>query len=192
MTIGAACCVAYRYGIFDSLLEACGIEATRFTRVAATIGAFFATNYVAGSLFTGLWTNLIDKIAMPIITRGNYNPWHTKPIGAAETLKGKLKCPVLIHQSYNDGVLADPNKDTVRLYRALRNGNENKTHILLTKDGNHNWPSPKHETIKGLWKAYYKNKASNQPEWVKETRPEVADLRAQVAPNFWDWIGWKS
>jgi hypothetical protein len=96
----------------------------------------------AGALvYCGLKDRLKDMSARAIVRYGapliykNFDPNHIDPLEAAEQLRGKFTCPIFMQFYAQDGVLENPDEDTIKLYNSLKN---NKTHINISVHGSHN------------------------------------------------------
>ena len=147
-----------------------------------------------GYWFKGLFATIIDG-TMYCVTRGNYNPFHIKPISAVKNLRGKIKCPVLIHQCTQDGVLKNPDADTVKLYDALREGNEDQTHIILSKNdgGWHNALSIQHVAVQNKFREQYGIEQNLVYKHIQDdknlfarTQPSIDQLWAQIFSTLSD------
>ena len=120
-------------------------------RIAITV----ITGYTCRDITQGICDKMLNYIAMPAITSLNYNPFHTEPIDAVERLRGLIKCPVLLRFCKQDGVLENPDEDSVHFYAALREGNEKKTHVIITRDGGHNSNSAELKHAESSWITEY-------------------------------------
>ena len=187
-TIGAACWKAYSLGVFS---------VAPYVAVPLAIAAAVAANYVAGPLLKKAWINMLD-LSMFVVTRGNYNPFHIRPIEAALKLRKKLTCPILISQCQHDGLLENPDKSTLKFYEALRDGHEHNTHFLLIEDAGHNSFSKKElEVRNAFWIKYdydevitYTDKKGNirgvprdVEDALKGTQPTLDELRNRIFPS---------
>ena len=76
-----------------------------------------------------------------IVSNNHFDPYHPTPLESAAKLKGNISCPVLIHAYQHDGLLVDPDADTMKLYTNMRAGND-KVHMHISKTGSHNADSP--------------------------------------------------
>lgn len=185
-SITAACYTAYRWGLFDTVLNMMGINPTITKNIAAALTTC-AANYALGSTAKSVWATFIDTFIVPPVTGFNYNPFHTKPIDAVENLRGKIKCPTLIHYCKQDGVIENPDESTVEVYDALRTGNEGQTHIYLSEpgDGHHNWESAGHYRVQREFKHKYEIKSDpifNQISFLTKTKtqPSLEELRKTI------------
>jgi len=147
------------------------------------VGGLLAHRF-AGKIFKASYASSIDH-GVHYATGRHYDPSHIKPLDALVHLKGKIKCPVLLHQCMNDGVLVNPDADTVKLYDAMRHENETQSHIVLSNDeGWHNYPSWQHEVIRNLFRRKYSIQepdggicAASDTDSLDGTQPDLTDLR---------------
>jgi hypothetical protein len=149
-----------------------------------------------GALWTGLLgyatfgdsikrlnAKLICHTIIRMISNGHYNPFHIQPIDAVEQLRGKLTCPILLDFCKNDGVLENPDADTIKLYDALKGDN---THIILTDDGWHNcMPDSSRSMLESFNEYYFNDGKNNMEEWKTESQPSTEQLRQQIYPGNW-------
>jgi len=184
-SILAAGGAAYHWGVFDRALTAMGVTSTP-ARALTAIATSIAASYALSSGAKNFWAALIDTTVLPCITRFHYNPFHIKPLKAAQKLKGHIKCPTLIHCCKQDGVLESPDEDTVQFYAALRTSNKERTHIYLSEpgDGWHNAPSAGHRKVEEAFKAKYniessKKLSSPSPPFAS-TQPTPEQLRRSI------------
>ena len=118
----------------------------------------FIINYILRSSAKNSYSFLIDRFIIPRISHFHYDPKHIKPIDAMQGLRNVFKCPVLIHCSMQDGVLENPDKDTVALYECFYEGNEKNTFIVLSKDGSHNEASQEYMKVQREFKEFVQSK----------------------------------
>jgi hypothetical protein len=149
------------------------------TDVVVRIFACAVTSFILGSL-KYIYACAIDITLMPVIG-GRYNPFHIKPIAAMQALKGKIQCPVLIHCCKNDGVIANPDEDTIKLYEAFKNNDQ--THILISDDANHERSSRQYAKIKKIFYNKYLYNTVNTAGLLKTTQPTIEELRKII--NSW-------
>lgn len=112
----------------------------------------------------------------PRITNYNFDPNHTDPLQAIQLFDGKLTCPILIHQHEKDGIVKDPDQDTIDMYEAL--AKHGKTHILITTDSWHNAGSEQLlQTVKSFINKYF---GGNLQVDMSETQPSLDELKQQI------------
>jgi hypothetical protein len=174
---------------------------------AATVGALFYTmgaaalppvglvsaSYAAYKLIWTVGESLkkvstysSNKYLVPTISNQHYDPEHIAPIDAVPFLKNCIKCPVLLHFCKNDGVLANPDEDTVKVYECLREGNETNTYILITDDDGHN-----NAPLNGQYARFhskFEDMVYHFDGVITENRPTVAELIKQIfGPSIFDY-----
>lgn len=185
-SIVAACGVAHCRGMFGQLLEKMHYNSTSLKNLAVALATGVVAHYTLGSIVKNSWATVIDGVIMPCISRFNYDPFHAKPLDSVERLRGHITCPLLLHVCKNDRVLENPDEDTVKLYDALRTGNESKTHIVLSEptDGWHNAPSFKYLQSKKAFNTKYGlhgeqcNDKNNNT--LLDTQPTPEELRLKI------------
>ncbi len=112
----------------------------------------------------------------PRVTNYNFDPHHPEPINEVEKLRGKITCPILLHFHKNDGVLENPDHDTIKIYDALKG---EKTHIIITDDGSHKKQSQQFiDELHKFNEKYFKCKDLD----LKYTQPTVDELKKQIYP----------
>lgn len=119
----------------------------------------------------------IKHVAAPWYTNYYFDPNHPEPIEEVDKLRGKITCPILLHFHKDDGILENPDNDTIKVYDALKGP---KTHIILTDDGSHNRRSQQfiHE-LKNFNGKYFEGKNLN----LKATQPTLDQLKEQIYPT---------
>jgi hypothetical protein len=133
---------------------------------------------------------------IPGVSNLHYDPLHPTPLNSLHHLKGKFTCPMLLHLNKKDGVLKNPDHDTVYLYEQIKN---DKTHILITDDASHNYTSRQHLRVLNAFKQKYifNENAAETQNLLPDTQPTVDELRKQLCPGFFTRItnalkGWKN
>ena len=121
---------------------------------------------VAGIGAQALWginsgAQSINYCSVPSVTNMHYDPLHPTPLNSLHHLKGKLTCPMLFHFNKDDGVLKNPDHNTVYLYEEIKN---DKTHIIITDDASHNETSNQHLNALNAFQQKYIFKNTNADE----------------------------
>lgn len=145
---------------------------------AAQFGLFaagsLAADYAVGDYLKKTYAQGIVTYVLPYITGGHFDPYHEDPLQSAEQLRGKLTCPILLHFHKQDGVLGNPDEDTIKVYDALK---DDKTHIIITDDAWHNSRSQQFTSeLEKFDKKYLKNEHVN----MRDTQPCVEELRKKI------------
>ncbi len=179
------CYNLYKRRLFDSVFKTDGLK-----KSLGNIATTMIAGYACRPIVQGICGKMLNYIAMPAITSRNYNPLHKEPIDAVECLRGLIKCPVLLRFCKQDGVLENPDEDTVRFYAALRDGNEEKTHVILTNVGGHNSYSHELNDAEALWTHTYNissrqhkyNPSSEEAQnaFIKQNTPTIEEFRFRV------------
>jgi hypothetical protein len=138
-------------------------------------GSYQLINTV-GDLSKSTSTSCIDDYIVPAISNQHYDSEHIKPIDAVAFLKNIIKCPVLLHFCKKDGVLANPDEDTITVYESFRMGNEHNT--------SHN-NSPDNCQYKQLQKQF-KDMVRGRGPHISECQPTVQTLRDMIFPSLWN------
>ncbi len=94
----------------------------------------------------------------------------------------------MLHFCKQDGVLMNPDEDSVQFYAALRDGNEGRTHVIITSDGGHNDWSDQLTEAEWHWQSLY-NIPLQSSEYeshydldsvMKFQTPTVEEFRSQI------------
>ncbi len=146
----------------------------------------------AGDLIKSLYSRLIIRSIVTRISNNYYDSNHQHPLDVVEGLRGRLTCPMLLHFNAQDGVLENPDDDTVKIYDALRG---DKTHIIITDDSWHNGYSLQFtKMLYAFKKKYIDGECEDNMEGVSldGLRPSTEELRKKI--YSWGFISkmWSS
>ena len=177
LTVVVATATAYRLGSssFDGNIEP---EMTKVGFLAA--GALVYSAFA--DYLKKIYANIIVHFIVTRISNDCFDSRHEDPLQSVEKLRGKLNCPILLQFAQNDEVLEGPDKDTIKVYDALKG---KKTHIVITKEGWHNeLPKEFFDHLNCFKKTYLSEKS----EIVNDTfsclaQPTVAQLRESIYPR---------
>jgi hypothetical protein len=131
-----------------------------------------------GSRLQNLSACSSNEYIVPAISGQHYDPSHIAPIDAVSSLQDRVKCPVLLHFCKNDGVVANPDEDTIEVYKSLRQGNENNTYIILTDDDSHNY-APHNSQYQQFHRKFADMVYGYGPK-IAENQPSVQELGQQI------------
>lgn len=158
--------------------------------LASAVYGSYQLIQAVGSITKNLSVGSVDEYVVPAISHQHYDSTHIKPIDAVKYLKNIIKCPTLLHFCKNDGVLANPDEDTIAVYESLRMGNEENTYIILTDDDAHNY-SPSNGQYKTLHNKFKAMVYGQRSDDISEYQPTVEQLRHMIFPSIWRNLSFK-
>jgi hypothetical protein len=134
-------------------------------------------------------TQAINYGIVPLVSNMHYDPFHPTPLDSMYHLKDALTCPILLQFHKEDGVLKNPDHNTVDFYEQIRN---DKTHIVISDDASHSTVSQQHLDLLAAFKQKYifnnmvecPTSSPNPRFTLDNTQPEVEELRKQLCPNI--------
>lgn len=168
LTFTAATTAAYYYG---SDMVANDPEVAKLSLMGTGLLAYC----LMGDCVKNMVASGIIKTIVPLISNGHFDPSHQEPLDAVEGLRGKLTCPILLHFNAQDGVLENPDYDTVKVYDPLANEN---AHIIITNDSSHNGVSKQFRGALGDFKEKYFDR--NNATDLSETQPTINELKKKI------------
>jgi|SRR5581483_5598399 len=140
----------------------------------ALLSAGLMTYYATSGLVKNFYSNLLIRFIISRLSNNYYDPSHQHPLDAVERLRGKLTCPILLHFNRHDGVLEDPDSDTIKVYKALAG---DRTHVIITDDASHNDVSLQFRIVLEDFKLKYMD--GNDIN-LSSTQPTVAEFKKQI------------
>lgn len=141
------------------------------------LGLGAATYSLFGNFLKNMYASGITRTILPYLTNYNFDSSHPEPINEVEKLRGQMTCPMLLHFNKQDGVLENPDADTIKVYDALRG---DKTHIIITDDSWHNGHSLQFtKELQDFKKKHLDSKDVGQ----QTTQPTVDQLKKQIYPR---------
>ena len=140
------------------------------------LGIGAGTYATLGTSLKNIYASAIIRFILPQLTNGHFDPNHPEPIDQVEHLRGKLTCPTLLHFHKEDGILNNPNEDTIKIYDALKN---DKTHIIITDDAWHNSGSQQFKAELIAFGNRYLD-LNGEHKAQKNTQPTVEELRKEI------------
>lgn len=157
-----------------SINQHIGFMDTKFSLFGFGMGVYFLLrNWLKEN-----YMNVIIYKILPIISK--FDPKHEAPIEGIEKLKEIFTCPILLHFCENDGVLVDPDDDTIKLYENLQG---DRTHIIITEEDDHNTQS---EATLLKFQEFQKRYLDKEPkkdelkDVLEDTQPTIDELRNRI------------
>jgi hypothetical protein len=152
-------------------------------------GICLTSQILCGTPAQYIGTQAINYGIVPLVSNMHYDPFHPTPLDSMHHLKEALTCPILLQFHKEDGVLKNPDHDTVDLYEQIKN---DKTHILISDDASHSTVSPQHmDLITAFKQKYIFNDvvecaiSSPNPRFtLANTQPKIEELREILCPGI--------
>lgn len=173
LTFAAATTAAYYYG---SDMVAHDPEAAKLGLMGTGLLAYC----LMGDCVKNVYASGIVNTIVPIMSNGHFDPSHQQPLDAVDGLRRKLTCPILLHFNAQDGVLENPDYDTIKVYDALAGDN---THIIITNDAGHNSCSSQFQNALTNFKTKYLDGGMVD---LSKTKQTVAEFKNKIYP--WGFI----
>ncbi len=150
------------------------MDSNREMMKLALLSAGLMTYYATSDLVKNFYSSLLIRFIVSKLSNNYYDPNHQHPLDAIEKLRGKLTCPILLHFNRHDGVLEDPDSDTIHVYELLAG---DKTHVIITDDASHNEASLQFMKVLSDFKSKYMD--GNDVD-LSATQPTVDEFKKQV------------
>lgn len=120
-------------------------------------GSGFLSHYLFSRSMNKAVSAALVTIILPIITCGNFNPFHQTPLQAIDLLKGKITCPVMLQYSSNDEILGDQTQGMKKLFEALSENNEDRVTLIKTNDGHDGYSQEFDDAMEVFNTSYFPN-----------------------------------